>query len=76
MLPLVAPLIAGTVGKCVTLWGMSDERPTVQVNLRLSRAELEAVDRVRPATVPRTHWIRGAVRLRLGLGVGEEPRRG
>ncbi len=37
----------------------------VNINLRLSRAELEAVDRLRPSTVPRTHWIRGAVRLRL-----------
>lgn len=40
--------------------------PLVSVNLRLDESELAAIDRARPATVPRTWWIRGAIQQRLG----------
>ncbi len=44
--------------------------PTVQINLRLAQKELDAIDEARSSTVPRTWWIRGAVRERLGWHVG------
>ena len=44
----------------------------VQINLRLGRAELEALDRARPSTTPRTLWIRGAIRQRLGWPVATD----
>jgi len=45
----------------------------VSINLRLAPAELEAIDKARPANVPRTWWIRGAIRQRLGMSVPERP---
>jgi hypothetical protein len=42
------------------------EEATKQINLRLGEKELTAIDETRPSTVPRTWWIRGAIRQRLG----------
>jgi hypothetical protein len=52
---------------------MADEA-TVNINLRLGVKELEAIDEARPSTVPRTHWIRGAIRQRLGLWERDDAR--
>lgn len=51
---------------------MAENRPTVQVNLRLDPADLEAIDRERPATVSRNAWIRGAIYRRLGKAIPEK----
>ncbi len=48
---------------------MSEEM--IQINLRLGRQELDALDAARPSTTPRTLWIRGAIRKRLGWNGAE-----
>jgi hypothetical protein len=47
---------------------------TKQVNLRLGEKELAAIDEIRPSTVPRTWWIRGAIRQRLGWQTPDDER--
>lgn len=53
---------------------MADEdRPTVQVNLRLDPRDLARIDEARLGTVSRNMWIRGAIYRRLGRAIPATP---
>lgn len=43
----------------------TDQRPTVQINLRLDPKDIAAIDVAKPPHVSRSAWIRGAIYRRL-----------